>query len=104
MWQRQYEPRPLPYPGPDGGLIVATERELTFYDAAGKLLRTEPNGAPAHQLVGGPLNLRPLANAYLEADNEAFGNRGWRPAVTKSVDDAILDSYLNFKSVRLTLE
>ncbi len=37
----------------DGGHIAATERELTHYDSAGGLVRTEPNGAPAFQLVSG---------------------------------------------------
>jgi hypothetical protein len=63
---------------PDGGHIAATERELTHYDSAGGLVRTEPNGVPAFQLVGAAsLTLRSLAEAFIKADfGDGSGERG----------------------------
>ena len=84
---------------PDGGHIAATERELTHYDSAGGLVRTEPNGAPAFQLVGAAsLTLRSLAEAFIKAD---FGDgSGERPTVpTKNGDDAILETYLKHANI-----
>jgi integrase len=84
---------------PDGGHIAATERELTHYDSAGGLVRTEPNGVPAFQLVGAAsLTLRSLAEAFIKAD---FGDgSGERPTVpTKNGDDAILETYLKHANI-----
>ena len=39
-----------PAKGPEGCRIVATERELTYLDAAGAIIRTTPNGAPGFTL------------------------------------------------------
>jgi integrase len=95
-WQRRLEPGL--HAGPDGGQIAATERELTYYNHNGGFLRTEPNGGPVFGLVGGPLNLRSLAEAYIGAD---FGaGRGKRRSVAaKDGDDAILETYLSHANV-----
>jgi hypothetical protein len=66
-WQRKYEPGL--HDGPNGGRIAATERELSFYNAGGKLLRTEPNGGVTVQLVGGPWTARSIIEAFLNADS-----------------------------------
>jgi len=84
--------------GPDGGHIAATERELTYYDSVGAIVRTEPNSVQSVQLVGAPLTLRSVAKAYLEADFE--GDPGHRPKVpTKNGDDAIFETYLQHANV-----
>jgi integrase len=76
--------------GPDGGQIAATERELTYYNHNGAFLRTEPNGGPAERIVGGPLTVHALAEAFTEP----------RPkAPTKNGDDAILETYLKHASI-----
>jgi integrase len=98
-WQRRYEPRLTPYAGPNGEQIVAGAHELSIYDSAGTLLRTEPNGHAARQLVGGPINLQSLAHAYLDAEGDDIGRNTAPRLVAKSDDDSILDDYLNFKSV-----
>ena len=88
-WKPQYEPGL--HVGPDGRRIFATERELHHLDAEGRATLTTQNGGLSHALVGGPLNLRSLVEAVLEAD---FGEgRGERPtAVVKNADDAILEN------------
>ena len=95
-WKPQYEPGL--HVGPDGGRIFATERELHHLDAEGRTTNTTPNGGLAYQLVGGPLTLRSLAEAVIEAD---FGEgRGERPTVAaKSADDAILETYLKHANI-----
>jgi hypothetical protein len=83
---------------PDGGHIAATDHELTHYDSAGAIVRTEPNSVQSVQLVGGPLTLRSVAEAFLEADFE--GDSGHRPKVpTKNGDDAIFETYLQHANV-----
>ena len=86
--------------GPNGERIAATERELSFYDATGKLLRAEPNGGPSFQLVGGPLTTRSLAEAFLNAD---FGDDDPAPrrkkAPAKGSDDALLETSLTHNNI-----
>ncbi len=43
-WRHDYVPG-REHIGPDGARIIATERELLHMDAAGAIIRTEPNGA-----------------------------------------------------------
>jgi hypothetical protein len=97
-WRREYEPGL--HDGPNGERIAATERELSFYDATGKLLRAEPNDGPSFQLVGGPLTTRSLAEAFLNAD---FGDDDPAPrrkkAPAKGSDDALLETYLTHNNI-----
>jgi integrase len=95
-WQHQYEPG-REHVGPDGGRIIATNRELIYLNHNGAIVRTTPNGSPAHQLVGGPLTVRSLAEAFIKAD---FGDGSGRPTVaTKNGDDAIFETYLQHAGV-----
>jgi integrase len=97
-WRREYEPGL--HDGPNGERIAATERELSFYDGTGKLLRTEPNGGPSFQLVGGPLTVRSLAEAFLDADfgdDDPSPRRKKPPA--KGSDDALLETYLTHNNI-----
>jgi integrase len=100
-WQSRLEPGL--HVGPDGGHIAATERELAFYNHNGALLRTEPNGGPAHQIVGGPLSVDSLAEAYLGTD---FGDgRGARRSVAvKNADDMLLETYINYNKLNARVE
>jgi integrase len=101
-WRRTYEPGL--HDGPDGGRIAATVTELSHYDAGGKLLRTEPNGGPTVQLVGNPLTVRTIAEAFLNADLSALGD-GFdaaprrNKAPIKGGDDAILETYLAHNNI-----
>jgi integrase len=92
-WQHKYEPG-REHVSPDGGRIVAMERELIHLDANGLITGRTPNGAPAYQLVGGPLTPRSLAEAYAET----FGGTRSKVA-TKSGDDAILETYLKHANI-----
>ena len=96
-WQHRLEPG-REHAAPDGGKIVATDKDLIHIGHNGAILRIEPNGSPAHQLVGGPLTVRSLADAFVEAD---FGaGRGERRTMpTKNGDDAILETYIKHANV-----
>ncbi len=95
-WQHQYEPG-REHVGPDGGRIIATNRELIYLNHDGAIVRTTPNGSAAHQLVGGPLTVRSLAEAFIKAD---FGDGSGRPTVAaKNGDDAIFETYLQHAGV-----
>lgn len=123
-WHPQYEPRPQPYPGPNGELITATQRELTFYSADGKFLRTEPNGRLVQRLVnmpkGAALNLdtdQPwppgpfvFPPGTVAVPGSARRLRRYGPIVelsklgrpeapTKNGDDAILETYLTNSNI-----
>jgi integrase len=96
-WRPALEPGRL-HAAPGGGQILATERELHYIGHNGAVIRTEPNGGIAFQLVGNPLNVHTLAEAFIAAD---FGDgSAKRPAVaTKTGDDAILETYLKHANV-----
>jgi integrase len=88
-WQHKLEPG-RKHVAPDGGEIIATDKELFYIGHNGSITRTEPNGAPAHQLVGGPLTVRSLAEAFTAP----------RPtARTRNGDDAIIETYLEHRRV-----
>ena len=94
-WRCAYEPGL--HDGPNGERIAATDRELSFYNATGKLLRIEPN---ALQLVGGPLTARSLMEAFLNADfgdDDPSPRRKKPPA--KGGDDVLLETYLTHNNI-----
>jgi hypothetical protein len=67
-WQHKLEPG-RKHVAPDGGEIIATDKELFYIGHNGAITRTDPNGGPAFQLVArGPLTVRGLAEAYIGAD------------------------------------
>jgi integrase len=96
-WRPALEPGRL-HAAPDGGQILATEKELHYIGHNGAVIRTEPNGGTAFQLVGGPLNVHTLAEAFIAAD---FGSgSAKRPTcATKSGDDTYLETYLKHANV-----
>jgi integrase len=76
MWRHEYEPG-REHLGPDGGRIVATERELIYLDAEGRIRIKGPNGG-----LGG-----------LRFAVPAPGTDRPSPAV-KDSDDALLETYV----------
>jgi integrase len=97
-WRHKFEPG-REHTTPDGGRILATDKELFHIGHNGSIIRTEANGGLAFQLVARQrLSLRGIAEAYLEAD---FGDGpAERPkAPTKNGDDALLETYLKHANV-----
>jgi integrase len=101
-WVQRFEPRLAPYALPNGEQAVAGERELSIYDGAGKLLRTEPNGQNGHRFVGAPITVASMMTALNDAPAGMLGDLD-EPAplhvVRKSDDDAVLAAYLDLKNV-----
>jgi integrase len=94
-WQHKLEPG-RKHLAPDGGEIIATEKELLYIGQNGAITKTEPNGNFTYALVGGPMTVRSLARAFLEADGEAFGPPAPHKTVaTKNGDDALFKTYLD---------
>ncbi len=97
-WHHNLEPG-REHVGEGGGKILATEKELFYIGHNGAITRTEPNGGPLHRIVSdGPLSMRSLAEAYLNAD---FGSGpARRPTMAvKDGDDAIIETYLKHKNI-----
>lgn len=91
-WQTEFEPGL--HARPDGGHVLATERELTFTDAAGKIASTRPNGGPVQHLQLPPamrMTLQNVVDAYAAEDRPT-------PAV-KNGDDALLETYIAHKGI-----
>jgi integrase len=98
VWVHKMQPG-REHAAPDGGKIVATEKELIHIGHNGAVTLIEPNGGTAFQLVGGPLSLRSLAEATLNADFGS-GPAERRPAApTKNGDDAIIETYLEHRRI-----
>ncbi len=98
VWKHAMEPG-REHAAPDGGKIVATNEQLIHIGHNGSVLKIEPNGGRALQLVShnenvGESNWR-LAAAFLNADGSAKVDPGARPTVaTKSADDLLFDNYV----------
>lgn len=83
-WIHELEPD-REHIAPDGSRIIATQTQLIYLNHNGAVVRTVPNGVPALQITGGPLNVRSLAEAFT----------GERPTVpVKNGDDALFETYL----------
>jgi integrase len=92
-WQYQYEPG-REHVGPDGGRIIARERELIHLDANGLITGHTPNGEPAYQLVGLERRLGLTVPVLIQASETA------RPTLAlKNSDDAIFETYLRHANV-----
>ena len=92
IWDRKFEPGE--HAGPDGGKIVANERELIYLNHNGAYLRTEPNAA---QMVVPPypeFAARAVVKFVRSLDHEP------RPAVAvKNGDDTVLETYLKHANI-----
>jgi len=96
-WQHEYEPG-REHVGPDGGRVLATDKELFYIGHNGSITRTAPNGALAHQLVGGPLTVRSVVEAHLKRFADGRAESGPKMQ-TKNGDDAILETYLKHRNI-----
>jgi integrase len=92
FWQHKLEPG-RKHVAPEGGEIIATDRELLHIGHNGSIIRTEANGGPAHRLAGDRLTLNAVIGAY----RDAFAPRQKPP--TKNADDEILETYLQHRKI-----
>ena len=90
-WQHEYEPG-RQHPGPDGGTIIATERELLYLDQDGQIRIRGPNGGPLGFAV-------PAANV-----GGPVGHSRRPTLAVRSADDAILDTYLKHAGLNQRIE
>jgi hypothetical protein len=96
-----YTLEPGEHTGPNGEGIGATECDLIYFDAANKLLRTEPN-APAKRVVKMPMGavllgenpLRPLSELRRIGPVIDLSKLKRSKPPTKTGDDALLETYL----------
>jgi integrase len=93
VWTPALEPG-REHAAPDGGKIVATEKELIHIGHNGAILKIEPNGHASMQIVGdGVLSAREEFAAF---DGGVVGTVGARRTVaTKGSDDALIESYIS---------
>jgi integrase len=100
-WQHEYAPGL--HPLPDGGHVLATDQQLTFTDAGGKITGTRPNGGPAIHLTGPRLSAAREFKAFDDAYDGVIGEGpidDERPMrAVKNGDDALLETYLAHKGI-----
>lgn len=106
VWRHTLEPGR--HDGPDGGLIIATERELIHLDAKGSIIKTEPNGGLALGLMGPQKGMGfdgvDLSLYRLFEPTPEFAAKLNRPKVARKDgdDNAIWDAYLERGGKRQT--
>jgi integrase len=92
-WQHQYEPG-REHIGPDGGRVIATDRELIHLDTEGRITGRAPNGGLAWQAMGVERRLGIPFPVFFEASDTA------RPTLAvKNSDDEIFETYLKHANV-----
>jgi hypothetical protein len=84
-WHHEYEPG-REHVAPDGGRIIATERELIHLDANGVISSRAPNGEPTLRVTGRNTErlVRSLVKTFAKAYVEAEGQGGNRPRALSS--------------------
>jgi integrase len=102
-WQCKLEPG-REHTAPDGGRILATDKELFYIGHDGSITWTEPNGGEAFVIVGnGALSARDefaaFDAAYAGLIGEGVIDRQRPKVPAKTADDAILEIYLKDKNV-----
>ena len=97
---------PGEYIGPNGERVIATTREMIYLDAAGALIKTEPN-SPAPRLVNMPVGAvivdegttQPLAELRRIGPIIDLAKLRREAAPIKNGDDAILETYLKHANI-----
>jgi integrase len=95
FWKHELEPG-REHAGPDGGKIVATDRELIHISHNGAILKTGPNGGFVKAIVFSNIPAQPFTLRL----PEAFDKLQTRPAApTKNGDDTVLETYLKHSNL-----
>jgi integrase len=97
---------PGEHTGPNGERVIATTRELIYLDAAGALIKTEPN-RPAQRLLNWPMGAviidegttRPLAELRRIGPIIDLAKLRREAPSKKSSDDAVLETYLKHANI-----
>jgi hypothetical protein len=89
-WWHEYEPG-RKHVAPDGGEIIATDKELIYLDATGAVIRTEPNGGAQYTF--------PVPARLKEPSFELFDRERAGAAPTKNGDDQLFETYLQHANV-----
>jgi integrase len=89
-WWHAYEPG-REHVAPDGGKILATDRQLFYIGQDGAIIRTEPNGALQYRH---PIRGKEPSFEQFDRERERVA-----PPPTKNTDDAIIDTYLRHAGV-----
>ncbi len=105
LWQPELEPGL--HALPDGGHVLATERQLTYTDASGKIVTVRPNGGPAFHLTGrqlpARLEFKTFDDAYNGVLKAGIVNDGRPKPAVKNGDDGLLELYFeNAKNGKVT--
>jgi integrase len=94
-WRHDFEPG-RSHSAPDGGQIIATDKELIYLDSSGSMTKTVPNGGPTQMLIAPRMGFV----HGVPAKPFGFANLAPRPTVmTKDSDDAIIEAYLRERNV-----
>ena len=107
-WHHQYEPG-REHVSPDGGRIIATDRELIYLDAKGLITSRVPNGGPAFLAVGMGKRLGMTVPFLVEIAEKPLGptapvllsvSEAKRPTIAvKTPDDTIFETYLKHANI-----
>jgi integrase len=97
---------PGEYTGPDGERVIATTREVIYLNAAGALIKTEPNN-PLPRLVNVPRGAVLVFGGETKPRSELrrigpiidFEKLKREAAPIKNGDDAVLDTYLKHANI-----
>ncbi len=89
-WWHEYKPGRKQV-APDGGEIIATDKELIYLDATGAVIRTEPNGGAQYTF--------PVPARLKEPSFELFDRERAGAAPTKNGDDQLFETYFQHANV-----
>jgi integrase len=102
VWRHEYEPG-REHVAPDGGRIIATDRELLYLDHSGAIARTGPNGGQQWHFVALDGRVAVGLPGNKPPDDKALRKLGIRDSTKDrhpaNGDDAIMEIYLKHGAI-----
>jgi hypothetical protein len=96
MWQHRFEPG-REHAAPDGGRLIATDKELIHLNHNGAVIKIEPNGGPARMIVGRYATQSAAVEAARHANwNVTEAARPTVPTKNGNGDDSIFQTHLDY--------